>query len=281
MCTMRKNMCKQWNYIYGIKWFSKNKTRDQKCYLSVLFFVQQQNHISLVVDVDGFTLLKHIQTNRTLAKQTSETRFFLTNDTNHHQVAQILPPNYCQIIYPYKGKFSDQTICVSRQQNPWHGHSASLKSGMIRPHPIQNRIFLFLRTTVYVSLSLSVYVYIYIYIYCGSHMPCNSPHTKKKKTEKNTKEIADKLRVCFQMCSLQKPSLLEMHFSARSLQENKHLTCLMLHFSLNCSKRKSRNRRVSKIQKKCIEDPSGDFNAARSFAAVIATQARTQIITHK
>ena len=76
MCTMRKNMCKQWNYIYGIKWFSKNKTRDQKCYLSVLFFVQQQNHISLVVDVDGFTLLKHIQTNRTLAKQTSETRFF-------------------------------------------------------------------------------------------------------------------------------------------------------------------------------------------------------------
>ena len=54
----------------------KKQNEGSKFYLSVLFFVQQQNHISLVVDVDGFTLLKHIQTNRTLAKQTSETRFF-------------------------------------------------------------------------------------------------------------------------------------------------------------------------------------------------------------
>ena len=165
MCTMRKNMCKQWNYmeLYG---FQKTKRGIKHATCQCCFFVQQQNHISLVVDVDGFTLLKQIQTNRTLAKQKNETMFFLPNDTNHHQVAQVLPPNYCQIIYPYKGKFGDQTICVSRQQNPWHSHSASLKSGMIRPPPHSKYdIFVPPNKCLRISLSLSLCICICIYIY--------------------------------------------------------------------------------------------------------------------
>ena len=163
--------------------------------VSVVFFTKKQ-YISLVVDVDGLTMLKHMQTYHTFGnrnfvpftQQTSETRTskVFPNITNNHQIAQFfaakLPPNHLSL---QRSVQQPSDLCLL----PEESLAQSLKVFGIRgdtpPHHPKQDTSVPPTKCLCMSLSLYIYIckYVYIYIYVfvlrvGHAMPCSNPHRK-------------------------------------------------------------------------------------------------------